>query len=183
MNALARWLLSISDNGNWTHATQWFERTLDDSANRRLALAEAFLSADAILLLWDSVADGLVVHPAVVRRRLDVEIPFLATENILMAASKKGGDRQALHEKIRVLAQAAGDRMKNEGGENDLLFRIAAEPAFGLTPAEIQAASDPARFVGRAPEQVDEFLETEIEPILATDPKAAAGETHEEVRV
>jgi adenylosuccinate lyase len=183
MNALGRWLLSISDNGNWTHATQWFERTLDDSANRRLALAEAFLSADAILLLWDSVADGLVVHPAVVRRRLDVEIPFLATENILMAASKKGGDRQALHERIRVLAQAAGDRMKNEGGENDLLFRIAAEPAFGLTPAEIQAASDPARFVGRAPEQVDEFLETEIEPILATDPKAAAGETHEEVRV
>ena len=183
MNALSRWLLSISDNGNWTHATQWFERTLDDSANRRLALAEAFLSADAILLLWDSVADGLVVHPGVVRRRLDAEIPFLATENVLMAASKKGGDRQVLHEKIRVLAQAAGDRMKNEGAENDLLFRIAAEPAFGLTPAEIQAASDPARFIGRAPEQVDEFLATEIEPILATDPQAAAGETHEEVRV
>ncbi len=132
--ALARWLLSISDNGNWTHATQWFERTLDDSANRRLALAEAFLSADSILLLWDSVADGLVVHPSVVRRRLDVEIPFLATENILMAAAIKGGDRQALHEKIRVLAQAAGDRMKNEGGDNDLLFRIAADSSFGLTP-------------------------------------------------
>ena len=183
MNALGRWLLSISDNGNWTHATQWFERTLDDSANRRLALAEAFLSADAILLLWDSVADGLIVHPGVVRRRLDAEIPFLATENILMAAAKKGGDRQALHERIRVLAQAAGDRMKSEGAENDLLFRIAADPSFGLTPAELQAASDPARFIGRAPEQVDEFLAIEIEPILATDPEAASGETHEEVRV
>ncbi len=183
INALSRWLLSISDNGNWTHATQWFERTLDDSANRRLALAEAFLSADAILLLWDSVADGLVVHPSVVRRRLDAELPFLATENVLMAAVKKGGDRQALHEKIRVLAQEAGDRMKERGGENDLLFRIAADASFGLTPAEIQAASDPARFVGRAPEQVDEFLEKEIDPILATDPEAASGEKHEEVRV
>lgn len=183
MNSLARWLLSVSANGSWTHATQWFERTLDDSANRRLALAESFLSADAILLLWDAVADGLVVHPSVVRRRLDAEIPFLATENVLMAAVKKGGDRQVLHEKLRVLAQAAGDRMKHEGGENDLLFRIAGEPAFALTPAEIAAASDPARFVGRAPEQVDEFLDTEIEPILRTDPSAASGETHEEVRV
>jgi adenylosuccinate lyase len=183
INALSRWLLSISDNGSWTHATQWFERTLDDSANRRLALAESFLSADAILLLWDSVADGLVVHPAVVRRRLDAEIPFLATENILMAAVKKGGDRQALHEKLRVLAQASGDRMKAEGGENDLLYRIAGESVFGLTPAEIQAASDPARFIGRAPEQVDEFLDTEIEPILRTDAAAASGETHEELRV
>ena len=183
MNALARWLLSIADNGNWTHATQWFERTLDDSANRRLALAESFLSADSILLLWDAVTDGLVVHPAVVRRRLDVELPFLATENILMAAAKKGGDRQALHEKMRVLAQAAGDRMKLEGGDNDLLFRIAADPAFGLTPAEVIAASEPTRFIGRAPEQVDEFLDTEIEPILATDPEAAGGETREEVRV
>ena len=182
INALSRWLLSISDNGNWTHATQWFERTLDDSANRRLALAESFLSADSILLLWDAVTDGLVVHPTVVRRHLDAELPFLATENILMAAAKKGGDRQALHEKLRVLTQAAGDRMKAEGGENDLLFRIAGDPAFGLTPAEVIAASEPARFIGRAPEQVDEFLETEIEPILATDPEAAGGETREEVR-
>ncbi len=183
INALARWLLSISDNGNWTHATQWFERTLDDSANRRLALAESFLSADSILLLWDAVTDGLVVHPHVVRRRLDAELPFLATENVLMAAAKKGGDRQALHERLRVLAQAAGDRLKAEGGENDLLLRIAGDPAFGLTPAEVIAASEPTRFIGRAPEQVDEFLETEIEPILATDPEAAAGETREEVRV
>ena len=174
INALARWLLCISDNGSWTHATQWFERTLDDSANRRLALAESFLAADAILLLLDAVTDGLVVHSAVVRRRLEAEIPFLATENILMAASKKGGDRQALHERLRVLTQEAGDRMKTEGVENDLLQRIAADPVFGLSPAEIAAAADPARFIGRAPEQVDEFLEAEIEPILRSDPSAAA---------
>jgi adenylosuccinate lyase len=184
INALARWLLSTADNGNWTHATQWFERTLDDSANRRLALAESFLTADAILLLLDAVTDGLVVHPAVVRRHLEAEIPFLATENILMAASKKGGDRQALHEHLRVLAQEAADRMTKDG-ENDLLFRIAADPVFGLTPAEIHAAADPARFIGRAPEQVDEFLEAEIEPILRSDPEAAASAdmTADEVKV
>jgi adenylosuccinate lyase len=182
MNALARWLLIASENANWTHATQWFERTLDDSANRRLALAECFLSADGILLLWDAVSEGLVVHESVVRRRLEQELPFLATENILMAAVRKGGDRQVLHEKIRLLSQAAGDRLKDEGGENDLLGRIGADPAFHLTPAEIAVASDPDRFVGRAPEQVDEFLAVEIDPILASDP-AAAKAAAEEVRV
>jgi adenylosuccinate lyase len=182
MNALARWLLIASENANWTHATQWFERTLDDSANRRLALAECFLSADGILLLWDAVAAGLVVHESVVRRRLEQELPFLATENILMAAARKGGDRQALHERIRVLSQAAGDRLKEKGGENDLLARIADDPGFRLTPAEIAVASDPARFIGRAPEQVDEFLAAEIDPILASDP-AAAKAVAEEVPV
>jgi adenylosuccinate lyase len=182
MNSLARWLLSTSDNGNWTHATQWLERTLDDSANRRLALAESFLSADAILLLWDAVTDGLVVNSEVVRRRLDTELPFLATENILMAAAKKGGDRQALHERLRVLAQEAGDKLKRDGGENDLPRRIAADPLLRLSPAELAVASDPARFIGRAPEQVDEFLEAEIEPILRSDP-AAASAAAEEVRV
>ncbi len=182
MNALARWLLIASENANWTHATQWFERTLDDSANRRLALAECFLSADGILLLWDAVSEGLVVHESVVRRRLEQELPFLATENILMAAVRKGGDRQVLHEKIRVLTQAAGDRLKDEGGENDLLARIGDDPTFCLTRAEIAVASDPARFIGRAPEQVDEFLSVEIAPILASDP-AAAQAAAEEVRV
>jgi adenylosuccinate lyase len=182
INALARWLLVGAESGNWTVATQWFERTLDDSANRRLALPECFLAADAILLLWDAVADGLVVHESVVKRRLDQELPFLATENILMAAVRKGGDRQQLHERIRVVAQAAGDRLKDQGGDNDLLERIAADPAFGLSPAEIAAAADPARFVGRAPEQVDEFLLAEIDPILAADPKAAENAA-EEVRV
>ena len=182
INALARWLLVGAESGNWTLATQWFERTLDDSANRRLSLPECFLAADSILLLWDAVADGLVVHENVVRRRLEQELPFLATENILMAAVRKGGDRQQLHERIRVVAQAAGDRLKDQGGANDLLRRIAADPAFGLTPAEIAAASDPARFVGRAPEQVDEFLLAEIHPILAANPKAAE-DAAEEVRV
>ena len=130
MNALSRWILTTAENGSWTHATQWLERTLDDSANRRLALAESFLAADALLVLWEAVATGLVVHPAVIRRRLAEELPFLATENVLMAAAKKGGDRQVLHERIRVYAQAAGDRLKAEGGENDLLDRIAADPAF-----------------------------------------------------
>ncbi|MBL8112333.1 MAG: adenylosuccinate lyase, partial [Acidobacteria bacterium] len=133
INGLSRWLLSIAENGSWTHATQWFERTLDDSANRRLALAESFLAADAILLLLDAVVDGLVVHPAVVRRRLDEELPFLVTENILMTAAKKGGDRQVLHERLRVLTQAAADRLKNVGGQNDLLGRVAADPLFQLS--------------------------------------------------
>ena len=182
INALARWILVGAESGNWTLATQWFERTLDDSANRRLSLPECFLSADAILLLWDAVADGLVVHESVVRRRLDQEIPFLATENILMWAVRKGGDRQQLHERIRVLSQAAGDRLKERGGENDLLTRIAADPIFGLSPSEITVAADPARFVGRAPEQVDEFLAAEIDPILASDPQAGR-EAAEEVPV
>ena len=167
INALARWLLVGAQSGEWTVATQWFERTLDDSANRRLALPECFLAADAILLLWEAVSSGLVVHESVVRRRLEQELPFLATENILMAAVRKGGDRQKVHERIRVAAQAAGDRLKDLGGPNDLLDRIADDPAIGLTPAEIAAAADPARFVGRAPEQVDEFLAAEVDPILA----------------
>ncbi len=175
INALARWLLVGAQNGEWTVATQWFERTLDDSANRRLALPECFLAADAILLLWDAVASGLVVHESVVRRRLEMELPFLATENILMAAVRKGGDRQKIHERIRLAAQAAGDRLKDLGGPNDLLDRIADDGSIGLTPAEIAAAADPARFVGRAPEQVDEFLAAEIDPILAENADVLGG--------
>ena len=172
MNSLSRWLLTTAENASWTHATQWLERTLDDSANRRLALAESFLAADAILVLWAAVAEGLVVNETVVRRRLADEIPFLATENVLMAAAKKGGDRQALHERIRVLAQAAGDRLKDEGGANTLLADIADDPAFGLSFVEVESAADPRRFVGRAPEQVDAFLEAEVDPILAASPDA-----------
>lgn len=172
MNALSRWILTTSENGGWTHATQWLERTLDDSANRRLALAESFLAADALLILWEAVATGLVVHPEVIRRRLAEELPFLATENVLMAAAKKGGDRQELHERIRVYAQAAGDRLKAEGGENDLLDRIASDPAFLMTHDEVAAAADPRIFVGRAPEQVEEFLAAEVEPLLAAHASA-----------
>ena len=179
MNALARWILTTAENGSWTHAAQWLERTLDDSANRRLALAESFLAADALLVLWESVVTGLVVHPEVIRRRLAEELPFLATENVLMAAATKGGDRQALHERIRVLAQAAGDRLKAEGGVNDLLDRIAADPAFGLTRAEVAAAADPRLFVGRAPEQVEEFLAAEVDPLLAAHADALSGDAVE----
>ncbi len=175
MNALARWILTTAENGSWTHATQWLERTLDDSANRRLALAESFLAADALLVLWEAVASDLVVHPAVIRRRLAEELPFLATENVLMAAVKKGGDRQALHERIRVYAQAAGDRLKTEGGGNDLLARIAADPAFSLTPEEVAAAAAPDLFVGRAPLQVEEFLASEVDPLLAAHAAALTG--------
>lgn len=167
MNSLARWVLTTAENGSWTHATQWLERTLDDSANRRLALGESFLAADALLVLWEAVVDGLVVHPEVIRRHLADELPFLATENVLMAAASKGGDRQSLHERIRVHAQAAGDRLKAGGGENDLLARIADDPAFGLTRDEVAAAADPRLFVGRAPEQVEEFLAAEVDPVLA----------------
>ena len=174
-NSLARWILTTAENGSWTHATQWLERTLDDSANRRLALAESFLAADALLVLWEAVASDLVVHPAVIRRRLAEELPFLATENVLMAAVKKGGDRQELHERIRVYAQAAGDRLKAEGGENDLLDRIAADPAFSLTPEEVAAAAAPGLFVGRAPQQVEEFLAAEVDPLLAAHAAALAG--------
>ena len=175
MNALSRWILTTAENGGWTHATQWLERTLDDSANRRLALAESFLAADALLVLWEAVVTGLVVHPAVIRRRLAEELPFLATENVLMAAVGKGGDRQALHERIRVYAQSAGDRLKAEGGENDLLDRIASDSAFRLTRAEVAAAADPRIFVGRAPQQVEEFLSTEVDPLLAAHGAALAG--------
>ena len=182
INSLARWLLTTAENGHWTHAHQWFERTLDDSANRRLALAESFLTADAILLLWDAVVSGLVVNREVIARRLRDELPFLATENLLMAAARKGGDRQVLHERIRVLAQAAGDRLKAQGDDNTLLADVAADPVFRLTPKDVAAATDPALFVGRAPEQVDEFLAAEIAPILAAHPEALAGAA-EEVRV
>lgn len=182
MNALARWILTAAESGGWTHATQWLERTLDDSANRRLALGESFLAADALLVLWEAVATGLVVHPQVIRRRLAEELPFLATENVLMAATRKGGDRQALHERIRVLAQAAGDRLKAEGGENDLLERIAGDPAFALTREEVAAAADPRLFVGRAPAQVEEFLAAEVDPLLAAHAEAL-GEAAVEVKV
>ena len=182
MNALARWLLSAASNGGATHGAQWLERTLDDSANRRLALAESFLTADAILVLWEAVACGLVVHEHVVKRRLAEELPFLATENVLMAAAKKGGDRQLLHERIRVHAQGAADALKERGGENPLLAAIAADPAFGLSESEVAAAADPALFVGRAPEQVEEFLSAEVDPVLASHAGALAGEA-EEVRV
>ncbi|MDR1733733.1 MAG: adenylosuccinate lyase [Oscillospiraceae bacterium] len=166
IGSLARFLTADVLNPAMTASSQWFERTLDDSANKRLSVAEGFLAADAILELYLNVASGLVVYPKVIEKRLRAELPFMATENILMDAVKKGGDRQELHERIRVHSQAAGMTVKAEGGENDLLERIAADPAFGLTLPELQAMLNPADFVGRAPEQVEEFLTDYIQPLL-----------------
>jgi adenylosuccinate lyase len=180
MCALARYVISLEPNAAWTAASQWLERTLDDSANRRLVLPEAFLAADALLLLWRSVADGLVVYPAMVRRNLDEELPFMATETVLLAAAARGGDRQLLHERLRVLSRDAARRIKENGEPNPLVDLIASEPAFGLDRQALAALLDGASFVGRAPEQVDEFLAETVEPWLAAHPAAAE---HEEPQV
>ena len=166
MCALARYVISDTLNPSITAATQWFERTLDDSANRRISISEAFLAADSILELYLNVADGLVVYPKVIEAHLLAELPFMATENILMDAVKAGGDRQELHEKIRVHSMAAGKVVKEEGKENDLLQRIAADPAFPVTYEELMKIMKPENYVGRAPEQTTEFLNEVIRPIL-----------------
>lgn len=164
--ALARYVMVDVLNPAFTAGTQWFERTLDDSANKRIAVAEAFLGTDAILNILLNVCDGLVVYPKVVRARLMAELPFMATENIMMSAVKKGGDRQELHERLRVHSQAASRVVKEEGGRNDLLDRVAADPLFGLTRAELEALLKPEDFTGRAPQQVTEYLENVIAPAL-----------------
>ncbi len=166
ITALARFVLTDSLNPAFTAATQWFERTLDDSANRRIAVSEAFLAVDSILNIMLNVCDGLVVYPKVVRQRLMKELPFMATENIMMKAVKKGGDRQQLHEKLRCHSQEAARVVKEEGGENDLIDRICADPDFGLTREEVEALLDPVKFVGRAPQQTVEFNRDLIQPIL-----------------
>lgn len=164
--ALARYVMVDVLNPAFTAGTQWFERTLDDSANKRVAVAEAFLATDAILNILINVCDGLVVYPKVVRARIMAELPFMASENIMMSAVKKGGDRQELHEKIRVYAQQAAKVVKEEGGKNDLIERISADESFGLNAEEIEAILRPEDFTGRSAEQVEEFLTDIIEPIL-----------------
>ena len=166
ITALSRYLMIDVLNPAFTAGTQWFERTLDDSANKRIAVAEAFLAADAILNIMLNVTSGLVVYDKVVRQRVMRELPFMATENIIMDAVKKGGDRQELHEHIRQHSMAAGRIVKEEGGENDLVDRIAADPIFGVTKDEIMATLQPEHFTGRAPEQVAEFLEECVKPVL-----------------
>jgi adenylosuccinate lyase len=167
MCSLARYVVSLEPNAAWTAASQWLERSLDDSANRRLVLPEAFLAVDALLRLWRSVASGLEVYPAMVRRNLAEELPFMASEEILLAASARGGDRQRLHERLRVLSREAAQRVKLEGDANALLGLVAADPAFSLDAATLAELIEPSRFVGRAPEQVDEFLAVVAEPWLA----------------
>jgi adenylosuccinate lyase len=160
-------IASLEPNANQTHSVQFFERTLDDSANRRLAIPESFLATDAILGLMENVASGLEVHPARIRRRLMDELPFMATEELIVRAVRAGGDRQDAHERIRGYSIAAARALKDGAPNNDLLDRIAADEAFGITRDELDRAMDPRRFVGRAPEQVDEFLAEVVEPLLA----------------
>ena len=168
IGSLSRYVMVDVLNGAFTTATQWFERTLDDSANKRLSVPEAFLAVDAILNLYANVADGLVVYPKVIEQRLRKELPFMATENIMMDAVKyRGADRQVLHERIRVHSMAASKVIKEEGGENDLLERIAADPAFGVTLEELESILQPEKYTGRAKEQTEEFLRDVVEPALA----------------
>ena len=165
ISSLARYVMADVMNPTITAATQWFERTLDDSANKRISVAEAFLATDAILEIYINVTDGLVVYPKMIKKHLMAELPFMATENIMMEAVKRGGDRQELHEKIRVHSMAAGKIVKQDGGENDLLERIANDPAFGVTLEQLKAIMKPELYVGRAPQQTEEFVENFIKPI------------------
>ena len=166
IGSLARYVIVDALNPAITASTQWFERTLDDSANKRISVPEAFLAVDAILSLYINVVDGLVVYDKVINQQFMREIPFMATENIMMDAVKKGGDRQDLHEKIRVYSMEAGKTVKMEGKENNLAELIAGDPAFGLTLEEINAVMKPENFVGRAPQQVEDFLKDYVEPVL-----------------
>ncbi len=167
VGGLARWLMNVARNPADTAANQWLERTLDDSANRRMALPEAFLTTDAILRILHNLADGLVVFPAMIRSNLMVELPFMASEAILMEAVRRGGDRQAVHERLRVHSRAATTAVLERGENNPFLILIAADPAVPLTQTELEALLDPAAFVGRAPQQVAEFLDENITPLLS----------------
>ena len=164
--SLARYIGVDALNPAITASTQWFERTLDDSANKRISVPEAFLATDAILNLVMNVADGLVVYPKVIEQHLRRELPFMATENIMMDAAKRGADRQELHEHVRVHSMAASRVIKEEGGENDLLERIANDPIFGVTLDELKGIVDPHKYVGRAPRQTEIFLKDTVQPVL-----------------
>ena len=166
ITSLSRYVIINCLNPAFTAGTQWFERTLDDSANKRISVAEGFLAVDSILNILLNITQGLVVYPKVVTQRVMKELPFMATENIMMQAVKKGGDRQELHERLRQHSQAAARVVKEEGGENDLIDRVCADPLFNLTREEILAEMQPIAFVGRAPQQVTEFLRDCVKPIL-----------------
>jgi adenylosuccinate lyase len=169
VSSLSKYVMSLTTSTAMTASTQWFERTLDDSANKRLAIPEAFLAADAILIILNNIFDGLVVYPKQIEKRIKTEIPFMATENIIMNAVKKGGDRQELHEKIRELSMAAGRNVKEFGLENNLLELIAADKSFKLTKKELDKMTDAKLYIGRAPGQVVEFIKETIDPILKKD--------------
>jgi len=181
--SLARYVMDLPVNAAHTHATQWFERTLDDSANRRLILPEAFLGIDVILSLLVNITDGLQVWPEVIAHRVAFELPFMATENILMEAVKSGGNRQELHEAIRVHSMEAARRIKTEGADNDLLGRIKADPAFAAIAGCIDDLVDPVKFVGRAPQQTEEYIREHIAPILALYDYELSGASVDSVNV
>jgi len=164
--ALSRYVMADVLNGSVTASTQWFERTLDDSANKRLSVPEAFLAVDAILNIYENVASNLVVHEKVIEKHVREELPFMASENIMMDAVKRGGDRQVLHERIRVLSIEAGSNVKDKGLSNNLIDLIAADPLFGLSRQDLLAHMEPSRYIGRCPEQVTEFLREEVQPVL-----------------
>ncbi len=178
--SLARFVLSLEPNANQTHAVQYFERTLDDSANRRLTIPESFLATDAILVLLQNVVCGLEVHPARIRRRVDDELPFMATEELIVRFVRAGGDRQEAHELIRGHSIEASRAVKGGAPRNDMLERLAADPSFGMPLEDLHAVADPSRFVGRAPQQVDEFLDEVVAPWLDRERTRSA---LEEVRV
>ncbi len=182
IGSLARYVIADTTNPAITASTQWFERTLDDSANKRISVPEAFLSVDAILILYRNVVDGLVVYPKVIEQRLNSELPFMATENIMMDAVKKGGNRQELHERIRVHSMEAGKMVKMEGKPNDLLERIANDETFGLTMEELNAIMVPSNFVGRAPQQTEEYVMNYVMPVIEANKDLLENEG-EEVRV
>jgi adenylosuccinate lyase len=173
MCALSRFAMSLTSNAEQTQATQWLERTLDDSANRRLAIAQSFLSIDAVLIIYRNVTDGLVVYPKVIEKHLAEELPFMATEEIMMAGVQAGGDRQELHELIRVHSHAAGREVKEFGRPNDLIQRLKSDPAFAKV--DMEAMLDARRFIGRSPEQVDVFVRRVVDPIRKKYPEALSG--------
>ena len=180
--SLARYVIVDVGNPAVTAATQWFERTLDDSANKRISVPEAFLAVDAILNIYENVASGLVVHPKVIEKHVLEELPFMASENIMLDAVKRGGNRQELHERIRVLSQEAGKNVKDLGLSNNLIDLIAADSAFGMTKEELTVHLEPAQYIGRCPQQVEEFLREEVDPVLA-EHQAALAEKETELKV
>ncbi len=181
MGSLCRYMLTLPINSAVTASTQWFERTLDDSANRRIVNAQAFLTVDAVLNLYLNVAENLVVYEKVIAKHIAAELPFMATENIIMECVKAGGDRQELHERIRVLSQEAGAAVKREGKENDLLSRVERDPLFAAVHGKLGEILDTKKFIGRAPKQTEEFIASEIDPILERH-KALLG-AHGEVKI
>jgi adenylosuccinate lyase len=166
ISSIARYVIINALNPAITASTQWFERTLDDSANRRISIPEAFLAVDSILNIYINVADGMVVYPKVIEKHIMEELPFMATENIMMEAVKRGGDRQELHEKIRVYSMEAGKQVKVHGNKNDLVERIASDPVFGLSLDEINSVLEPKNYIGRSPQQVVDFIIEHVKPVL-----------------